>query len=167
MEHSRGRERKGPKSWHTLLGHVQPGSHTCCEVEKWGTTWLTGYPEVENGQLHQVWDAGSIHYISWQNTSTLEEGNQPPWGSSLILLWISLLDPCLSRVWIWWVRKARTYLLPWELRSKDRDCRSVRVTYLKKIPGKENWDYCRTGFCDLIWGQLLWFRFILCDNSAH
>lgn len=38
MEHSRGRERKGPKSWHTLLGRVQPGSHTCCEVEKWGTT---------------------------------------------------------------------------------------------------------------------------------
>lgn len=65
-----------------------------------------------------------------------------------------------------WVRKARTYLLPWELRSKDRDCRSGRVTYLKKISGKENWDDCRTGFCDLIWGQLLWFWFILCDNSA-
>lgn len=43
---------------------VQPGSQTRCGVEEWGTTWLTGYPKVENGQLGQAWDPGSIHYIS-------------------------------------------------------------------------------------------------------
>lgn len=31
-----------------------------------------------------------------------------------------------------WVRKARNYLLPWKLRSKDRGYRSRMVTFLKR-----------------------------------
>lgn len=38
-------------------------------------------------------------------------GRQPATGgSSVIVLWVSLWDPCPSRVWMRWVRKARTYL---------------------------------------------------------
>lgn len=60
MEQSKGRERKGPKNWHNLLGPVPTSivfrdywsSPSHCKVEGWAMTWLTGYPGVKNGQLH-------------------------------------------------------------------------------------------------------------------
>lgn len=53
-----------------------------------------------------------------------------------------------------WVRKARNFLVPLKLRSKDRDSRSWSVILLKKkISGKEDSEYCRTGFHDITWGQ--------------
>lgn len=96
-EQSKGREKKGPKDWHNLLGHVPTGivfrDYWCrlshCEVEGWWIIWLTGYPGVKNKQLHPGWDAGSkmlrcFHYLSWQNTSTTWEDNH-----SFPLLWMS------------------------------------------------------------------------------
>lgn len=56
-----------------------------------------------------------------------------------------------------WARKVRNYLFPGKWRSMNRNCRSGRVTYLKRKFQERKTDYLQNWFSATIWGQLLWF----------
>lgn len=161
-QQGQGEERT--KNWHTFMASVPTGivSRDCwfrlshILTVKWRAgemTWLTGYPEWRVDSYTKDRKLAAKHRGAFAVSPKYKGilGKQLLAGF-LVLLWASLLGPYLSRVWMEWVRKAWNYLVPCNLRSKDRDYKGWRVILLeKKFSWKEDSEYCRTGFHDILW----------------